>query len=213
MPTAPVDIASRIMPPASILAAVKQELPLFAPAQGMHEWAMSVFVEPDGILHNPEHEHWASMVKTVAWLWTSVLYAKGGRTVAGTCEEVMFRASKWQSGRQEQQMLEWFGEVPDYLITLSAPVWLECDSATRCGIVEHEMCHVGQMRDEFGAPAYTKDGFPKIYLRPHDAEAFVTITERYGAGNAEGGVARLVHAGSRAPSIAAADIAIACGNG
>ncbi len=38
----------------------------------------------------------------------------------GQCEEVTFRAGAWQKGRQEQQMRDWFGNVPDFLITLDA---------------------------------------------------------------------------------------------
>jgi Na+/proline symporter len=39
-------------------------------------------------------------------------------------------ADGWQKARMEQQMFDWFGEVPAFIITL-APEWRETDSLPR----------------------------------------------------------------------------------
>jgi hypothetical protein len=61
----------------------------------------------------------------------------------------MFRAGGWQKARQEQQMREWFGDEPTYLIT--------------------------QATDEYGAPKFSQDDLPKLYLSGHDVEEFVGV--------------------------------------
>ncbi len=40
--------------------------------------------------------------------------------VLGQCEKVMFNVGGWRKARQEQQMRDWFGFVPTYLITVDA---------------------------------------------------------------------------------------------
>lgn len=78
----------------------------------------------------------------------------------------MFRAGGWQKARQEQQMREWFGDEPTYLITLAADY---------CALVEHELYHITQATDEYRAPKFTQDGLPKLYLSGHDVEEFVGV--------------------------------------
>jgi hypothetical protein len=77
--------------------------------------------------------------------------------------------------------------------------------------VEHELYHIAQRTDEFGAPAFTQDGYPKLGLRGHDVEEFVGIVRRYGAGAGAGDTAKLVAAAQRDPEIGALNIAQACG--
>ena len=80
-----------------------------------------------------------------------------------------------------------------------------------CALVEHELYHIGQRDDGFGAPAFTKDGMPKLGIRGHDVEEFVGIVRRYGAGGGASDTAKLVDAARRAPEVGHADIARACG--
>lgn len=72
-------------------------------------------------------------------LWASSCFAKAGRTVLGQSEAVMFRAGGWQKAGQEQQMIDWFGEVPSFLITLAADYCAQCTDAEFCALVEHEL--------------------------------------------------------------------------
>src|SRR3546814_11509171 len=63
-------------------------------------------------------------------------FAKAGRFVAGQAEQVTFRSGGWQKRRQEQQMCEWFGRVPEFLITLDAAFCSACSDAQFCALVD-----------------------------------------------------------------------------
>jgi len=48
--------------------------------------------------------------------------------------------------------------------------------------LEHELYHIVQSVDEFGAPKFNRDtGMPTLTLRGHDVEEFVGVVRRYGA--------------------------------
>lgn len=176
------------------------------PATGVHEWVIEQIINEDGVLHNPDHLH--LLEADIAFLWAATAFTKQGRTVLGQAEEVMMRAGGWQKARMEQQMHEWFGEVPDYIITLAADYCAECGDAEFCALVEHELYHIAQKVDEFGAPEFTRDGRPKLTLRGHDVEEFVGVVRRYGA---SGEVQELIDAASQPAEVAKIDIARACG--
>lgn len=170
-------------------------------------WIAQEIIAPTGALHNPDHAHLQDA--DLAFLWAAESFGKAGRTVLGQAEQVMFRAGGWQKARQEQQMVEWFGRVPDFLITLAADYCASCSDVEFCALVEHELYHVAQARDAFGAPAFNKDtGMPKLRIVAHDVEEFVGVVRRYGA---TPDVRRLVAAASQAPEMPALNIARACG--
>lgn len=179
----------------------------FMPAPDVREWARANFLTEGAALHNPDHAHLEHA--SIEFLWASGGFAKQGRTVLGQCEEITFRAGPWQKGRQEQQMREWFGEVPDFVITVDAAYSRKCSDAEFCALVEHELYHVGHLNDEYGAPAFYKDsGLPKLGMRAHDVEEFVGVVRRYGASM---DVQRMIDAAKTAPEVAKLNIARACG--
>ena len=179
------------------------------PADGVAEWIEACLMREGSPLHNPDHQHLRDA--DIAYLWANQQNSSKMRRVVGQCEEVTFRCGAWQKGRQEQQMEEWFGRVPAYLITLDAKYAVECSDIEWCALIEHELYHLAQKTDEFGAPAFTKDGMPKLGIQGHDVEEFVGIVRRYGAGAAAGDTAKLVTAAQRVPEIAELNIAQACG--
>jgi len=178
----------------------------FVPAPEVHEWAVATFIDEGGFLANDDHEHLRDA--SFSFLWAASGFEKRGRYVLGQCEEVIFRSGAWQKGRQEQQMVRWYGHVPDFLITLAADYSATCSDAEFCALVEHELYHIGHARDEFGAPKFTKEGHPKLSLRGHDVEEFVGVVRRYGASE---GVTALVKAANKPPEVAKINIARACG--
>lgn len=181
----------------------------FAPAPDVETWATATFIDDGASLENEEHRHLQHA--SIGFLWTGTANARAGRAVVGTCEPGQPRGPAWSKGRQEQQLLEWFGEVPDFLITLFAPYAASVGDAEFCALVEHELLHAGQERDAFGGPKFRKDGRPVFAMRGHDVEEFVSIVRRYGVGAAAGDTLALVEAAQRAPEIGAASIAQACG--
>ncbi|MGE1953767.1 hypothetical protein IPC75_07705 [Pseudomonas aeruginosa] len=199
---------ARPIPPATIgqFAEGEDWTDTHLPAPEVLEWAMETFVSEDGELHNEDHAHLRD--SPIAFLWASSGFEKQGRLVLGQCEEVTFRCGAWQKGRQEQQMLRWFGYVPNYLITLAADYAAGCSDAEFCALVEHELYHIAQALDKYGEPKFTEEGLPKLRLRGHDVEEFVGVVRRYGASE---GVKALVEAANNPPEVAKINIARACG--
>jgi hypothetical protein len=200
--------ANRPRPPESLFDAGNW-FRRFIPADGVAEWVHQALHREDSPLHNPDHFHLKDA--DIEFLWAAQENTRQMRRVVGQCEEVTFRCGVWQKGRQEQQMTEWFGRVPAYLITFDAMYANECSDIEWCALIEHELYHIAQKKDEFGEPAFTKDGLPKLGIRSHDVEEFVGIVRRYGVGAAAGDTAKLVAAAQKAPEIAGFNIAQACG--
>ncbi len=196
----------RPLPPAEWLARAEVAGGLFAPAPELLEWVERVILAAAGPLHNPDHAHLVDA--DLAFLWASSGFQKAGRTVLGQAEQVMFRAGGWQKARQEQQMIEWFGRVPAFLITLAADYCATCSDAEFCALVEHELYHIGHAPDPYGAPAFDKLGRPKLRIVGHDVEEFVGVVARYGPSE---DVRRLAAAADAAKTVARLDVARACG--
>jgi hypothetical protein len=104
---------------------------------------------------------------------------------------------------------EWFGAMPDFLLTFSAPAAHDMDDASFCALVEHELYHCAQKMDQYGMPKFKEDGSPSFAIRGHDVEEFVGVVARYGA--IDPGVAAMVEVAGRQPLMRAASIAGACG--
>ena len=176
------------------------------PAPEVWEWLQTEILADTGSIHNPDHAHLIDAPVRV--LWASSAFEKQGRTVLGQAEQVAFRAGGWQKARQEQQMLDWFGEVPAFLITLAADYCADCSDADFCALVEHELYHIAQKLDAYGAPKFTQDGLPSLTLRDHDVEEFVGVVRRYGASP---NVQALVDAANKPAEVGKLNISRACG--
>ncbi|RIJ09881.1 hypothetical protein DXT77_15680 [Pseudomonas sp. 91RF] len=198
----------RPMPPASLLE--PSHLSDFGirltPAPEVWEWLQAEILAGTGSIHNEEHAHLIDA--DIRVLWASAAFIKKGRTVVGQAEQVAFRAGGWQKARMEQQMRDWFGDVPAYIITLAADYCIQCSDADFCALVEHELYHIAQATDKYGQPAFTQDGLPKLEMRGHDVEEFVGVVRRYGASPA---VQELVDAANNPAEVGKMNIARACG--
>lgn len=199
----------RPMPPQSVLE--ETALPVFEPAPELEEWARSQFIEPGADLENPDHEHLQHA--TIGFLWTNVSNTRKGRQIVGMCEmgEPRGTMGKWPKARAQQQVISWFGFIPDFIITIDAPYCqYACSDAEFCALIEHELYHAAQDVDQYGAPKFRKDsGLPVFTIRGHDIEEFVGVVRRYGA--EASGVQSLIEAAKVGPQIAPASIAHACG--
>lgn len=193
----------RPMPPADLL---ESPFLILKPAPELWEWIQREILASTGSIHNEEHAHLIDA--SVGVMWASHSFAKKGRSVLGQAEQLMIRAGGWQKARQEQQMRDWFGEEPEFLITLAADYCSQCTEAEFCSLVEHELYHIGHKLDKYGAPAFGDDGMPKLEMRGHDVEEFVGVVRRYGPSH---DVQQLIDAASRPPEVAKINISRACG--
>ena len=176
------------------------------PAPEILEWIKVHILDESGSLYNEDHAH--LLDADIETMWASSGFTKQGRVVLGQCEQVAFRAGGWQKARQEQQMHEWFGRVPKFIITVSAGYCLECSDLEFCQLIEHELYHIAHATDDFGIPKYGDDGLPKLKLQGHDVEEFIGVVKRYGASE---DVQKMVEAASEKPEIGRINIAKACG--
>lgn len=195
----------RPLPPAEFVEDFAPHIRLM-PADDLSGWISDHILDADGSLHNPDHQHLVEA--DIGFMWASSAFTKKGRTVLGQAEEVMMRAGGWQKARMEQQLYDWFGRKPDFIITLAADFCLECSDVEFCALVEHELYHIAQKVDEFGTPEFTRDGQPKLCMRGHDVEEFVGVVRRYGA---SADVQMIIDAASQPAEVAKLDIARACG--
>lgn len=197
---------SRPMPPADLL---ESPFLILTPAPELWEWMQREILATTGSIHNEEHAHLIDA--SIGVMWASSAFTKKGRAVLGQAEQLMIRAGGWQKARQEQQMIDWFGEVPGFVITLAADYCSQCSDADFARLVEHELMHIAHATDQYGAPKFTQEGLPKLFLRGHDVSEFISIVERYGVGAPDGELARMVEAAKTPPSVSSESIASACG--
>ncbi|MDC5554644.1 putative metallopeptidase [Acinetobacter baumannii] len=204
----------RPFPPQELIdKADEEEAIRLAPAPDLMNWVIANFLTIGGPLHNPDHDHIAELIhdneEFLAFAWASSACMAKKRMVLGQCEKVMFNQGGWKKARQEQQMRDWFGYVPVYLITIDASY---CDQATDrdfCALIEHELYHIGVERDEDGDPLISEmTGLPKHYLAGHDVEEFVGVVKRWGADES---VKRLIEVAKQAPFVSDVNISKCCG--
>lgn len=205
-------ISTRPRPPASLFSIDSAIDGLtFVPAIDLETWLRATFIDEDATLCNEDHAH--LRYARIACLWTTVENSRNGRTIIGMAEfgQNIGGMGKWQKARAHQQIYEWFDYWPDFLLTFSASYADACSDAQFCALVEHELYHCGQERDEFGLPRFKKStGGPAFTMRGHDVEEFVGVVKRYGADAA--GVRDLIEAATHPPTVAVADISSACGS-
>ena len=176
------------------------------PAPEVWRWITDQILVDTGSIHNEEHAH--LLYADISVMWASSSFEKQGRTVLGQAEQVAVRAGGWQKARMEQQMRDWFGKVPAFIITLAADYCAQCSDTDFCALIEHELYHIAQDTNQYGEPAFTKEGGPKLKLRGHDVEEFVGVVRRYGASP---DVQALVEAANSPAEVGKLNIARACG--
>ena len=188
-----------------------KNLPAFLPAPEIFNWVQATLFNKSSKLYNEDHEHLHQLeMPKLSFLWANGGFKRQGKYILGQCEKVMFNSGGWKKERQEMQMCDWFGDVPDFLITLDARFCSECSDVEFCALVEHELYHIAQAKDAFGCPAFNRDtGEPKLAIQSHDVEEFFGVVRRYGASQSD--IKKLVDLASKQPEVGLADIAHACG--
>src|SRR5581483_3521203 len=118
----------RPQPPGSLLEIGGHER--FVAAPKLAQWMRETFIEESGAACNEDHAH--LLMARIGVLWTNVEYAKQQRPVAGQAEVARppQNVNAWAKARWKQQVSEWFGFIPDFIITIHAPTWAAYDNAS-----------------------------------------------------------------------------------
>lgn len=105
------------------------------------------------------------------------------------CRAVVGVPAQVTSKVHERQLLEWCyaqlfrpmlaGSVPDFVVFFDVAHWPR-QPLQREQLVFHELMHIQQRLDEYGAPRFEKSGRPALHLVPHDIEVFRAELVRYG---------------------------------
>lgn len=196
---------TRPTPPITLLESLD---PMFVPAFGLVSWVKETFIDAGGLLTNPDHEHLQQA--DIAFIWTNVENVKRRRLILGQCQLMPPGGDKWTSTRSGGQIIEWFGGMPDALITIYAPAVATMDHWQFCALIEHELSHIGQATDKYGSPRFNdQTGKPTWEMRGHCVEEFTSIVRRYGATSPE--LAEMVRAVNKGPELSEANISRSCG--
>jgi hypothetical protein len=214
---AAVDDADTLANVGTALACVKRPMPIgatssenahhvFIPDRAAAEWMLATFVHGAGVLHNEDHQHLE--FARIGVLWTNMPNRHQQRWLVGTAEMPIVQGGAWKRGRFTQQLHDWFGCEPDFLITLYGPLLATVTDREFCAVIEHELYHCAHAHTADGAPRYHRDGTPIYGIRGHDVEEFTGVVRRYGAlGNAR----EFVAAASGPARINQALLTAACG--
>jgi len=181
----------------------------FTPAPEIIDWARQTLINEGASLHNPEHAHLEHAI--IGALWTNVPNSKNGRVILAQAEPGDPMAmGKWAKARARQQVEQWFGNIPDFILTFDAGYAATCSDIEFCALVDHELMHCAQATDEYGQPKFSRTtGLPIWAMRGHDIEEFTSIVRRYGAEAAHADA--FIQAARQGPEIGEASIARACG--
>jgi hypothetical protein len=204
-------IPKRPMPPEdlAVMAFEDDETSAFVPAPDVANWLREAFLDPGGPLANEEHEH--LMQAEIGVLWTNFKNVRQMRITLGTAEIFEPKGNAWQRERQRLQVRQWFGQEPDFIITLNAPYCAASSDAAFCALTEHELYHCAQaVNPRTLEPSFSREtGLPLWAIRGHDVEEFIGVARRYGTAVPQ--IADFVKAVQSGPTIALADLAGSCG--
>lgn len=133
------------------------------------------------VMRMPEHQHLEDNEIDIDYVMRTFEKTKGGRTVLGsvhepTCQGEMAPLFEWMLERL-------LGRLPRFLVILDAEYWAAANDLQREILIFHELAHVRQKLDKYGAPRFDKDGLPVYGLHGHDVEEFTSVVARYGAHN------------------------------
>ena len=132
------------------------------------------------LMREPEHEHLADNYVSFGWLMRVEPKDKGGKRELGSVHQVksMFQGAFKDLGLQLLQGM--LGYLPEFLVVLDAGAWADMTDNDRAALVWHELAHVKQQIDRFGAPKFDRNGMPVYGICEHDVAAFRSEVKRFG---------------------------------
>lgn len=128
----------------------------------------------------PELVHLRDNDVGFGWLMRMDTKHKGNKVELGSVHEV---GTMFQGGFKDlglQLLSGMLGNLPQFLVVLDWQWWQQASAREREALVYHELKHVQQAIDRWGAPKFDRDGLPVFKCVGHDIEAFNDEVARYG---------------------------------
>lgn len=176
-------------------------------APDLAAWIRETFIAFEGALANETHAHLLDAQLGV--LWTNATNRSQQREVMATAEIPSIQAGGWKRARFEWQLAQWFGRMPDFLLTFSGPIARTLSDRAFCALVSHELHHCAQALDQYGDPKFDAVGAPMYAIKGHDLEQFVGVVQQFGVTSAA--ERAFLAAAASAPDVGDDAIEIACG--
>jgi len=152
------------------------------PCPEVRDWAREMFLDFQSTFYNSDHEHLEQA--SLGFLWTNRKFLDKGRHVLGEASMGQPTGKPWSQMQRTMLYSEWFGEIPDFVITLDAVFLAEAGPDQICAVIEHELYHCGLMKDKYGETVFDPiTGLPRFCIRGHDIEEFTGVVGRYGPWN------------------------------
>ncbi len=169
----------------------------FVRDESLESFIRNEFAGRGGYFWDAEHGHLSGA--RIGAIWSNAPCRIRGSVKAGTAEIPRTPQPTWSSQQRYALLHQLFGvELPDFIITLSAPHAFTYDDREFFALLDHELCHCAIATDEFGAPRFSEQtGRPIWTIRPHDVEQFSGTVERWGMKAT--GTEDIVRAGLRTP--------------
>lgn len=128
----------------------------------------------------PEHLHLAENEVRIGYLMRNQPKEKGNKVELGSVHTIK---TMFQGGFKDlglQLLAGMLGDTPDYLVVLNARWWEQATPLQREALLSHELSHIQQALDSYGAPKFDRDGLPVFKVVEHDIAAFRSEVARYG---------------------------------
>lgn len=129
----------------------------------------------------PEHAPLAEHEVRFGYLMRNTPKEKGGKVELGSVHAVKTMAQGGFKDLFAMMLEDLLGFLPDYVMVINAAWWSQVGDQEREALVYHELCHVKQAVDAYGALRFDRDGYPVWALVEHDIAAFNAEVKRYGA--------------------------------
>lgn len=133
------------------------------------------------IMQNPVHVHLHDADVQFGWLMRADPKDKGGKRELGSVHAVKTMAQGAFKDLFLQLLERMLGTMPEFLVVLDAEFWEQATDTQREALIWHELAHVRQALDKYGAPRFDRDGLPVFSIFDHDITAFNSEVARYGA--------------------------------
>src|SRR5258706_14754594 len=104
--------------PRRLLDADASHIIQFAPDGSLNRFIRETVLNEASQLFNLEHNH--LLAASIGFLWTNTPNKRRMKRVVEEAEMPNFKGGAWQKARQEKQFIDWFGSVPDFVITFNA---------------------------------------------------------------------------------------------